>query len=102
MWLLPWPRPYVDGAVMEEAAFVTERPVMLGPRFDDQPKCLPMTLVHADRIAVSRQHLVRHTSHKSRLESPMGEDVDHCHLLGDADRLSAVGNWIAKDQEPRL
>jgi len=39
---------------MEEAAFVTEWAVVMGPAFDDEIERLPVTLVHPHRIAVRR------------------------------------------------
>ena len=89
-------------AVMEEAALVAERAVVVGPAFDDQVERLPVALVHPHRVAVRRQDLVRHAAHEAGLEAAVRQHVDHRHLLGDAHRLAAVGDRIAEDQEPRL
>jgi len=102
MRLLHRARPDIDGAVMKETALVAERPVVMGPAFDDEVERFPMALVHAYGVAVGGQHLVRHAAHEARLKPPVREHVDHRHLLGDAHRLAAIGDGIAEDEKPRL
>ena len=102
MRLLDRARPDIDGAMMEEAALMAERAVVMGPAFLDQIERLPMPLVHAHRIAVGRQHLIGHAAHEAGFEAAVREHVDHRHFLGDAHRLAAVGDRIAEDQKPRL
>ena len=45
--------------------------------------------------------LIGHAAHEAAFEAALGDDVDHRHLLGDADWLVAVGERVSKDQEPR-
>src|SRR4051794_32076089 len=58
MRLLIRTRPDVHRAVVKKSSLVAERPVVMSPGFDDEVDRLPLTLVHARRIAVRRQHFV--------------------------------------------
>ncbi len=95
-------RPDIDGTVMKEAALETERAVMMRPRLDDQVERLPVALVHAHRIAVRRQDLIRHAAHETRFQTAVRQHVDHRHFLGDAHRLAAIGDRIAENEQARL
>ena len=102
MRLLNRARPDVDGAMVKEAALMAKEAVVVGPAFDDEVERLPMALVHAHRVAVGREDLVRHAAHESGFEPAMREHIDHGHLLGDAHRLAAVGDRIAENEKPGL
>ena len=66
--LLIGTRPNVDVAVMEELTLVAHRSVVTGPGLDDEVDRLPLPLVHANGIAVCRQHLIGHAAHETAFE----------------------------------
>ena len=101
MRLLIGARPDVDAAVLEIFALPRERPVVRRHRLENEVVRLPEPVHHPHWARVRRHDLVRHALDEAHLQPAARDHVDDRHLLGDPQRVVAVGDRRAEAEQPR-